>query len=175
MFSLLSCLASLFCYVLLQCLTFHVHSEGSSSVAIFVSLQEHAVHRALYSNGGPKRLTDGQNLRPPAVGFVQHIALREKKCGQREGVTLRFMIDVHKTYDLFMCDICMNVCMYMYICIYIYISIYVCVCVLLSIIHRQYTLDTSLHQQYIYIYIIIYLNVCVRALRAHGGLTYLGM
>ena len=171
MFSLLSCLASLFCYVLLQCLTFHVHSEGSSSVAIFVSLQEHAVHRALYSNGGPKRsdLTDGQNLRPPAVGFVQHIALREKKCGQREGVTLRFMIDVHKTYDLFMCDICMNVCMYMYI------YIYMCVCFYLLYTDDTHWIHHYINSIYIYIYIIIYLNVCVHALRAHGGLTYLGM
>ena len=99
---------------------------------------------------------DGQNLRPPAIGFVQHIALRKKNSAIERGGhpeihdKCTYLVDIIYIYILYniyiyvhrgvyirrLCVYIYYICVYIYICILdisyinssIYINIYVCVC-----------------------------------------------
>ena len=107
---------------------------------------------------------DGQNLRPPAIGFVQHIALRKKNSAIERGGhpeihdKCTYLVDIIYIYILYNIYIymCTEVCIYAdYVYIYIlYMCIYICI------------LDISYINSSIYIN--IYVCVCARA---HYGST----
>ena len=107
---------------------------------------------------------DGQNLRPPAIGFVQHIALRKKNSAIERGGHP----EIH--------DKCTYLVDIIYIYIYIYI-IYIYIYVHRGVYIRRLCVYIYIYYMCIYIYIYIcildisyinssiYINiyVCVRA------------
>jgi hypothetical protein len=76
---------------------------------------------------------DGQNLRPPAIGFVQHIALRKKNSAIERGGhpeihdKCTYLVDIIYIYYIIYIYVHRGVyirrlCVYIYyICVYIYV------------------------------------------------------